>query len=373
MGSPDSHPDETPGETPEESSENENTNESDHPGEQSTGQGGGLPLSRRGALASLVGIGGLGLAGSSTAAPGSVLWKKDRDADGYKLFGLGTLAMQANQTEIASFEGNGLAIDGNGVLNVTVSDTRTDVSDDGGDTVQNVEDIDFRSNLDVTDDSDGSVSVDADTWDSRVDAGGNDIVQIGGLQTLDNKTKIKDFEGANLTIDSNVLDADTWDTDVDAGGNALTGAETVETNNVFVNNVGASVRGAGTVSGSAHVVQFSSKDFDHQNEFNLGDNQFVAADDGFYQVTARVRFSQFSTGESAQLRRAIESGGATSFTTVDLAERDSERTSPLFSDVIVSYSGVHQLDAGDAVSFRLNRSGGNDEFYNSEMEVHQVG
>lgn len=198
MGSPDPHPDETL----EESSENENTNWSDHPEKQLTDQGGGLPLSRRTTLASLAGIGGLGLANTAAAAQRAKEWQRDQDADGHKLFDLGTLAMQANETEIASFEGDGLAIDGNGVLNVTVGDTRTNVSDDGGDTVEDVEDIDFRSNLAVTDDSDGSVSVDADTWDTTVDAGGTSLTDLGALAMIDDPI-IATTDGSPLELHLN--------------------------------------------------------------------------------------------------------------------------------------------------------------------------
>ena len=111
-------------------------NENEQPGERS--------LTRRGTLG-LLGVSGLGLlAGQASAQPpadgpgrpgGPVYdWKRDVDAGGHGLSALGSLAMSANSTPIADFEGSNLSIDADGVLNATVDAARspwTDSNDDG--------------------------------------------------------------------------------------------------------------------------------------------------------------------------------------------------------------------------------------------------
>jgi len=62
---------------------------------------------------------------------------------------------------ITSFEGSNLSVDGGGNLTATDTDTRTDVSNGGSTVVQDTEDINFGLNLDVSDDGDGSVTVDS--------------------------------------------------------------------------------------------------------------------------------------------------------------------------------------------------------------------
>lgn len=324
MESHDPQPDSAPEETSEESSENEII-------PQPYSRSDRLSLSRRATLASVAGIGGLSLLSSPTAAKGTKTWKKDRDADGQELRNLGALTMQANPNPITSFDGTGLSIDGNGVLNATITDTRTNVSDDGVQVVPNVEDINFGSNLTVSDDMDNSATIDADTWD----------------------------------------------TDVNASGNSLTGADTIETDNFSLGNVGASASGSTTLSGGlvADPVEFSRVEFDHQNEFELEENRFTAADDGFYQVQIRVEVTDISPGEHAFLRRAVRrldedgDGFTTSFLTVDIDEVGGE----FERDTFVSHSQLLQLDAGESVFPLIGKSEGGDNFYHAVMQVHQVG
>lgn len=132
-----------------------------------------VPVSRRGALVALVGLGGPGLFGQpATAWQKARPWKNDVDADGHSLFDLGSLATTDNSTVITDFAGDNLSIDGNGILNATDTDTdtRTNVSDDSTRVVTNTEDINFASKLSVSDDSNGSVTVDATGGTSGVGA-----------------------------------------------------------------------------------------------------------------------------------------------------------------------------------------------------------
>ena len=124
-------------------------------------------LSRRGTLASIVGLGGWTLLGSdvtraksgnSRQGPRPRGWNQDVDAQGHELFNLDSLAMRSNSSKISDFEGSNLSIDA-GVLNAT--DTRTNVSDDGDLIVPEASDINFAANLGVSDDGDGSVTVNA--------------------------------------------------------------------------------------------------------------------------------------------------------------------------------------------------------------------
>lgn len=80
----------------------------------------GLPVSRRRALASVVGLGGLGLlSGSAQARHGGPHWRADVDADGNQLLNLGALEMVAHG-RITDFAGENLEID-DGVLNAIVA------------------------------------------------------------------------------------------------------------------------------------------------------------------------------------------------------------------------------------------------------------
>lgn len=166
------------------------SNTSNAAGEQSDRGADGLSVSRRGALASVVGLWGLSATtGTGAAQQGrGPQWQRDVDANGNRLFDLGALAMRANTTDITDFEGSGLSIDSNGVL--TVADPRTNVSDDGTQVVADTTDINFASNLSVTDDGDGSVTVegasslweDADS-DNLLEAPSHNGIDVGFVKT----------------------------------------------------------------------------------------------------------------------------------------------------------------------------------------------
>ena len=81
--------------------------------------------SRRTVLTALLGIGGLSLIGRSSRASASLPrkarpWNQDVNAKGNDLFNLGSLAMAANESEITDFEGDGLSIDADGILNASL-------------------------------------------------------------------------------------------------------------------------------------------------------------------------------------------------------------------------------------------------------------
>lgn len=91
MGSQNTQPDADPAQTGAESTDIDSTqNQSDSPPDN-------LPLSRRGALASVAGLVGLSiLSGSAQARHGGQHWRNDIDAEGNTLFNLGTLEMRNN-------------------------------------------------------------------------------------------------------------------------------------------------------------------------------------------------------------------------------------------------------------------------------------
>ena len=67
--------------------------------------------------------------------------------------------------------------DGTVTIDATDTDTRVNVSDNGIEVVSEPTDISFNANLDVTDDGDGTVSIDA--------SGGNGEIQLKEYQTAD--------------------------------------------------------------------------------------------------------------------------------------------------------------------------------------------
>lgn len=104
--------------------------------EEDKGDGNFPRLSRRKTIASVLGIGGLGVIGTSRRSSGSSTngprpWKVDVDAKGNDLFNLGSLTMAANSKAITDFEGPNLAIDDEGALTATSVSPWEDTDDDG--------------------------------------------------------------------------------------------------------------------------------------------------------------------------------------------------------------------------------------------------
>lgn len=98
-------------------SESQQTNEPTTTEEEPTNQKVDLPLSRRTALASLLGLGGLGLMSNSVQAEHKgVHWNKHVDAEGFRLFDLGVLSMSRTGDDIRSFDGKHLSVTDDGRL-----------------------------------------------------------------------------------------------------------------------------------------------------------------------------------------------------------------------------------------------------------------
>lgn len=88
--------------------------------------------------------------------------------------------------------------DGDGSVTIEASsgtDTRTDVSDGGGTVETNVEDINFGSDLSVTDDGDGSVTVDGSGTDTRAN------VSDDGSQVVSDVDDINFGSGVSVSDD----------------------------------------------------------------------------------------------------------------------------------------------------------------------------
>lgn len=178
MDSRDTPPAESPADTPTASSESETASDG------ADSRPPGLPLSRRGALGAVVGIGGLSLLGSARGNHRGPHWQKDVDARGNALFDLGALSMRDDPTEIRGFAGSNLSIDDDGVLDAR--DTHATVSDDGSEVLADADDINFGSNLDASPDGDGSVTVDATggghTFETRtLESAGTSWAAVTGL------------------------------------------------------------------------------------------------------------------------------------------------------------------------------------------------
>jgi len=65
------------------------------------------------------------------------------------------------------------------------SDTRTDISDGGTTVVSDTSDINFASNVSVTDDGDGTVTVDATSTDTRTDVSNNGTTVVSETTDID--------------------------------------------------------------------------------------------------------------------------------------------------------------------------------------------
>lgn len=243
MGTSDPQPDTDPVQTADESTDDQPENPPETTRER-------IPATRRTALLTLLGLGGLGLTGGRVAATHrGQHWRRDVDADGNSLFDLGSLATRDNASVITDFEGRNLVIDGDGVLNAT--DTRADVSDEDGIVVSQAEDIVAGSGLAVTaspDETSATIdvgdSLDADTLEGAqkadldsqyVDASGDTVSGSLTLQSFydlepiseppppstgkrvfvdnaDDELKVKDTTGQTTTLSSDNVGLSAWNT-----------------------------------------------------------------------------------------------------------------------------------------------------------------
>lgn len=96
---------------------------------------------------------------------------------------------------VSNLEGDNLTVDGSGNLDAT--DTRTDVSETGSTVVSDVTDINFGTDLSVTDDTDGTVTVDA-----SIGGGGYSTVSTVTSNTTasDREIVLVDASGGAVTV-----------------------------------------------------------------------------------------------------------------------------------------------------------------------------
>lgn len=132
-----------------------------------------------------------------------------------------TINNVANLIEAISIEDSGTAVldtdnlnfannlnvtdDGDGTVTIDAvdTDTRTDVSDSGTQVLTDTTDINFSSNLTVTDDGDGSVTVDA-SGGTAFDVSDNGTLVVSGPSDLNFATdlSVTDDGDGTVTIDS---------------------------------------------------------------------------------------------------------------------------------------------------------------------------
>jgi hypothetical protein len=100
-------------------------------------------------------------------------------------------------------------------------------------------------------------------------------------------------------------------------------------------------------NGATLTVDFGVKTFDHQNEFNLGSDRFVAQSAGQYLVTAQVNMANVQPG--TMYRVYIEKNGA------DFLVRSVHSSNG--SDFTVSITDIIFLQAGDSIGLMFLNSG----------------
>jgi hypothetical protein len=174
------------------------------------------------------------------------------------------------QVDAADFAADADTVDG-----VEAVDLSTDVSDDGTLVVASVEDIDFGSDLSVTDDADGTVTVEAAAQpDTHVDVLDGTTVVVTDPTNISfgaNLTAIDDGDGSvTVTADD---DASTYkgnDIDGDADGqvNAADEADAVRGND-------------GTTHTAGSVPEFASVS-DGESAMSPGDQFVVNQSDGYH-------------------------------------------------------------------------------------------
>jgi len=132
-------------------------------------------------------------------------------------------------------------------INSSSTDTRADVADDGATVVEDVIELDFGSNVTITDNGDGTVTVDStDTdTDTRADIADDGATVITDVQEIDfgSNVSVTDNADGTVTVDA-AADTDTR-TDVSDGG-ATVVSEVTDIN--FGSNVSVQDNGDGTVT-----------------------------------------------------------------------------------------------------------------------------
>jgi hypothetical protein len=300
-----------------------------------------LPVTRRTALAGLLGLGiGAAATSQSTAAqpePPARPWRSDQDANGYDLLRLGGLTMIDNpSSRITDFLGENLEINGAGVVNVEQGP--------------------------------GS-GLDADTLD--------------GFDSTDFAPVVHDHAGDDLTPDSVTATTVTADTvtATDVTADAVTTdtittgtvtADTVSATDLSVANVGVAMyrNGSQTIQPGAtfQKLQFNATEFDHRGEFDSATNEFVAASDGYYHVDVSARFLSFGPNAAADFQ--VQKNGTGVMT-------KTEHSSTGFG-MHLSNSRLIYLEAGDRLAVLLKNwsSGPKDIVGNAGvtyMHVHRLG
>lgn len=178
-------------------------------------------------------------------------------------------------------------------------------------------------------------------WRNDVDAGGNDLLNVGALSTAANPTAITDFAGDNLAIDDGVLHASAPSPSTASVVSAQTSFFEIE-----------------DPSDTRFVVPFDTVSIDRLDEFDPSENRFTPEEAGIYRFDVML--------DSLQIRRLTSGGSGLVILWVETPDEVRHGRLTAFhtfstefpDDFLSSYNPIYlhtliELDAGEAVQIKL--------------------
>lgn len=257
-------------------------------------------------------------------------------------------------TAITDITGSNLSIDTNGVLNAsdTDTDTRTNISDDGTQIVADASDVNFAANLSVTDDTDGSVTVDsADT---------NTQNTTTALYMSDYTTP-GDGTADDSAFDSAISDASAGDTIVfDHGNYLITSSHTIsksltirgvngdiEYTNTANNNAGIHFQGGGVTADTTTTAAVSVGDrtipVTDASLFSPGDRVLLMSAQYGVNTDAKIHFGAIESVDTTNGDVSIEGSLSIGFDSGVYLHRVDLLDSPRIVDIDTHGGGTRHL------------------------------
>lgn len=198
-------------------------------------------------------------------------------------------------TALSNIPGTNLSIDANGNLDAT--DTRTDISDSGTAVLSNTTGVNFGEGLGVTDDGDGSVTVDYEGVNTLYMS---DYAPTGGLCDTEFDSAITDAtEGDRIIFDHNSYELNTSHTISKSLIIDATADTTVSCTNTTNNNPHIHFQGGGIVNNTTSSAAISQGDrivpVNDTTVFTAGDNVLIMEAQHSAQVDTKIHFDQVET------------------------------------------------------------------------------
>lgn len=191
------------------------------------------------------------------------------------------------------------------------SGSRPDVSDDGSLVVSEASDLNFAAGLDVTDDGDGSVTIDGSAADSHTDVSDDGTLVVSSVDDINfgSNVSVTDDGDGTVTVASSDTDTDTR-TDVSDGG-ATVVSETTDINFGTDLSVSDDGDGSATVDSTASGGSGGYSVTNQTADYTASDRDFVMADSSAGTITISLP-SGPTQGDFVGVKKVSSSGNTVS-------------------------------------------------------------